>query len=66
MESEYAGRIYALREIDKVKMQMVLTKVDSARYDIGNFLEGDKKSMDLLEQAKCQLDTLCGFLGEFK
>lgn len=64
--SEYAGRIHALREIEKVKMQMVFARVDSARHDIGDFLDGDKQKVDLLDQAKEQLDTLYGFLQEFK
>ena len=70
MSQEYAGRIYALREIAKLKDQMTFQKVDSAINDIQNFLDGNKdlvmKSIELLRQAKEQLETLNGFLREFK
>ena len=66
LKSEYIGRICAMREIEKMKMKMVFEEVESARHDIGIFLEGDRQNANILEQAKSRLDLLYGFLNEFK
>lgn len=64
--SEYAGRLYALHNRQKHRNDFVWQKVDSARHDIGTFLDLNEgfKDMPLLEQAKAQLDTLIGFILE--
>lgn len=68
--SEYSGRIHALKELEKLRGQFVFDKVNSAMYDVGSFLEANEdssvKSKELLIQAKEQLETLIGFLREFK
>lgn len=62
--SELQGRFYALNKKLEITNQTVFDKIDSARFDIKDFLEKNPElqNIDLLKQAKYQLDFLAGFL----